>query len=988
MNNIKNKISQNKILTFVVVAFVLALSLYGCKTFIANAANNQEVESTENQEQVDVNNEQVSDEGLTAYAYRDADTLAFTCSKMVAVLHDEWYYVPTSATKASDWPWDSKRGEYSDIRFDASFTCCKGITSTSYMFYNFVNCRGTEGFENFNTSNVKEMKYMFRNFGYYFSWLDSAPNVSTWDTSQVTNMYGMFWGYGYLSKDLNNVPDTSKWNVSKVETLESMFQDYGYSSTVLNAVPDVSNWDVSAVNYFHSMFRNYGYSSNLLDKTINVSKWKPSIDTNPDKINGVSHMFQDYGHSTTELKNTPDFSKWPYGDYGTMEYMLCGYGHLCVFDNLDLSCFYADFSDNHPWYMKNDLLNCHVRSITLGRGWNDNLSASFSCLTNSKDQVDATWYDNTGRSYGECCMGKTKREKTTTYYDTPLEAYAYKDTTDQGETIFGLAYDNKKDWHEASYNLSTYGTSEASWEWDSERNLFTKVKIDESFKNYKGLNSTAFMFSSFVNVNSQEGFENIDTSNVTDMEGMFWMYGYKSTALNTVPDVSNWNTSNVKVMNHMFWNYGSQSTFECLNLSNWSIHDTQECSGMLEGMKLKSIVLGHHFVTDLSALNGKLTNSKGEKSATWYDNNGRACPECCMGLSIKDQTTIYYDTNPSLVEAYGYRDGNTLILTYDRDKSVHESQSQTVYSIPTNATEVKSWSWSRDRYDLTKIKINPNFRDYDKLTSTAYMFSYFNNVTENEGFQYLDTSNVTNMSNMFSWYARSLEDTNIMPDVANWDTSKVEDMSDMFYNYAYDSKTLCDTPCVLNWNTSNVKDMSSMFCNYGYSSKKLYSAPDISNWNTSNVETMYSMFYKYTFNSFIPSLDLSNLDTTKVKNCNFMLDGVKIRSIKLGAKFNLDLTSTAGMLNNTLGKQDATWYDNDGKAYPGASIGTQPRTVATDYLEVYPEKSNVALHSNNVINQQNAIDNAISQHSENSSLIHHITHHVSKVAEVVKKVFH
>ena len=60
---------------------------------------------------------------------------------------------------------------------------------------------------------------------------------------------------------------------------------------------------------------------------------------------------------------------------------------------------------------------------------------------------------------------------------------------------------------------------------------------------------------------------------------------------------------------------------------------------------------------------------------------------------------------------------------------------------------------------------------------------------------------------------------------------------------------------------------------------------------------------------------------------------------------------------------------------------------------------NVKTIDNNVVNkkavafdlkskQENAIDNAISQHSQNSSLIHHITHHVSKIADVVKKVFH
>ena len=789
-------------------------------------------------------------------------------------------------------------------------------------------------------------------------------------------------------------------------------------------------------------------------------------------------MFQDYGHSTTKLKDTPCVSGWYINESGNSDfsYMFCGFGHLCVFDNLDISGFH----DNHGYWHKhiNALLNCHVRSITLAEEWYVKMTASYACVTNSRDQLDATWYDSEGHVYEDADFGHETRSGAKTYYDTPIETYGYKNTTDTGEKVFGLARDNKRSWYVASYNLPSTVAEESSWEWNSNRDSFTKVKVEESFKNYSGLTSTAWMFSNFNNVKSQEGFEYLNTSNVTDMRSMFKHYGK---TLNTVPNVSNWNTTNVKNMSSMFceysfdsndlnqapdvskwntsnaedmsdmfseygrsstslnqapavskwntsnvsnlasmfekygfssnlkstpdvsnWNtskvenmdftfsdYACHSSFECLNLSNWDTRNVKESWYMLDDMKLKSIILGSYFSLDLSHFpHGNLTNSKGEEDATWYDSKGTDMSPWVVGFQNRHNTTIYYDTNPSSVEAYGYRDGNTLVLTYDRDKSIHESQSQTVYSIPTNATEVKSWPWSRDRYDLTKIKINPNFRDYDKLTSTAYMFSYFNNVTENEGFQYLDTSNVTNMSNMFSWYARSLEDTNIMPDVANWDTSKVEDMSGMFYDYAYDSKTLCDTPCVLNWNTSNVKDMSDMFYEYGYSSKKLYSAPDISNWNTSNVETMFSMFYKYTFNSFLPSLDLSNLDTTKVKNCNFMLDGVKVRSIKLGPKFNLDLTSDAGRLNNTLLKMDATWYDNDGKAYPGASIGTQPRTVATDYLEVYPEKSNVALHSNNVINQQHAIDNAISQHSQNSSLIHHITHHVSKVADVVKKVFH
>ena len=47
------------------------------------------------------------------------------------------------------------------------------------------------------------------------------------------------------------------------------------------------------------------------------------------------------------------------------------------------------------------------------------------------------------------------------------------------------------------------------------------------------------MFSDFVNVNSHEGFENINTSNVTDMSHMFANYGVFPITFNAVPDVSN-----------------------------------------------------------------------------------------------------------------------------------------------------------------------------------------------------------------------------------------------------------------------------------------------------------------------------------------------------------------------------------------------------------------------------------------------------------------
>ena len=91
----------------------------------------------------------------------------------------------------------------------------------------------------------------------------------------------------------------------------------------------------------------------------------------------------------------------------------------------------------------------------------------------------------------------------------------------------------------------------------------------------------------------------------------------------------------------------------------------------------------------------------------------------------------------------------------------------------------------------------------------------------------LDTSQVTNMSNMF--YA-CMGLTSL--DLSNFDTSQVTNMSDMFGGCM--GLTSLD---VSKWNTSKVTNMSNMF-NYCTSLTSL----DLSNFNTSQVTTMDGMF--------------------------------------------------------------------------------------------------------------------------------------------------
>ena len=110
--------------------------------------------------------------------------------------------------------------------------------------------------------------------------------------------------------------------------------------------------------------------------------------------------------------------------------------------------------------------------------------------------------------------------------------------------------------------------------------------------------------------------------------------------------------------------------------------------------------------------------------------------------------------------------------------------------------------------------------------------------------QYNDTSNVTDMSNMF----RSCSSLTSVPQL---DTSNVTDMNGMFYSCS----SLTTIPLL---DTSNVTNMNRMFS----SCSKLTTIPQL---DTSNVTNMQDMFYYCSSLTTIPQLD-----TSKVTNMSYM----------------------------------------------------------------------------------------------------------------------
>ena len=177
----------------------------------------------------------------------------------------------------------------------------------------------------------------------------------------------------------------------------------------------------------------------------------------------------------------------------------------------------------------------------------------------------------------------------------------------------------------------------------------------------------------------------------------------------------------------------------------------------------------------------------------------------------------------------------TNIMVYNRLMGTKYSNKYNIYIAASDVvvTQVAVLGLNNDKYRM--MDLYP--KDYQTMKQVKDIFN---------------TSNVTNMSNMFG-ACRSLTTLN----VSNFNTSNVTNMSNMF--------NLCSslTPLdVSNFNTSKVTDMHRMFC-----SCRSLTTLDVSNFNTSNVTDMSSMFWDC---NKLTSLDVSKWDTSNVTNMGGM----------------------------------------------------------------------------------------------------------------------
>lgn len=194
-------------------------------------------------------------------------------------------------------------------------------------------------------------------------------------------------------------------------------------------------------------------------------------------------------------------------------------------------------------------------------------------------------------------------------------------------------------------------------------------------------------------------------------------------------------------------------------------------------------------------------------------------------------------------QAYARLADNTLTFYYDENKG----QTDADFSLNSGAEDPE---WLSKWPTIYKVVFDESFQNY-KPTSCYKWFSGMQALKSIEGINYLNTSEVTNMSRMFS-NCRCITQL----DVTGFDTQNVTDMSYMFY-----SLNLVTQLDVSGFDTQNVTDMSYMFFNSALTQLNL------SNFKTGKVTNMLGMFNAC---DMLEELDLSSFTTTAVEDMSSM----------------------------------------------------------------------------------------------------------------------
>ncbi len=465
------------------------------------------------------------------------------------------------------------------------------VSDISYMFYDCYNLTSLD-LSGFDTKNVTSMSCMF----YDCSKLKTIYVGDNWTTDNVTDSYYMFVSCDKLYGSNGSTPydyeltDKTYAKIDGGETSPGYLTKSGEEPFVSDAYAILDNGTLT-----------FYYGKNKPDNALEIveigesyTDWKSDVtkvvfnESFKSFIPKNCKYWFDECANLTEIIGMKDNLNTQ--NVTNMSYMFYNCSKLT---SLDLSGFDTQNVTNMSFIFS----GCSkLKTIYVGDDWTtDNVTDSYSMFdrcyklyggkgTTIYECQSKPWdRQATDKTYATIDGGETAPGYLTKSGEEPFVSDAYA-ILDNGTLTFYYGQ-NKPD------NALEIGEVAGEEYYSNWKSNVTKVVFNESFKNYKPKH-TKNWFQSCDNLTEIKGMkENLNTSEVKNMSGMFW-HCSKLTSI----DLSEFNTKNVTRMDSMFSLCNSIIT---LDLSGFDTKNVTSMSYMFcNCSKLKTIYVGNNLATD------------------------------------------------------------------------------------------------------------------------------------------------------------------------------------------------------------------------------------------------------------------------------------------------------------------------------------------------------------------------------------------------------
>ena len=771
-------------------------------------------------------------------------------------------------------PWLAYSADITRIEFLGPIAAGSSLAG---LFANLTNVTEIEGLSHFDTRNVTTMSDMFSEASSL-----TSLDLSDWDTSNVTDMMAMFASASSLTS-----LDLTSFDTNNVTNMDWMFAQASSLTSL-----DLTSFDTSNVA---SMFQMFSSANSLtsLDLT--------NFDTS--NVKDMRGMFMD-ANSLTSL----DLTSFNTSNVARIELMFQGANSLTT---LMLGANFS-FGDG----------NSGLRTGYWQNQSTGHVSTSAQLMTNSfGSTMTGTWAWSSTAPTALCpdCGA-----------DCDVVASGLTGTQSNPAT----AVDDRAPWrlHECGVLVVDSGFIESDFYLDDldidivlEVSLWSAHRFDIERIVFTGpitaATSLSGLFVFLSNLTEIEGLSHFNTSNVTDMSGMF----DGASSLTSI-DLSGFNTSNVTDMQFMF---GATTSLASLDLSGFDTSNVTNMSGMFAfafASGLTSFDLSGFDTSNVTNMSGMFAFATGLTSLdlSGFDTS-----------SVTDMLAMFQDTHSlTSLDLSNFDTSNVTNMSF-MFNNAHSLTSLDLSSFDTSSvTSMSNMFYGANSLSTLTLGMDFSFVSGDAVglrdgywqhdgTGTAYSSSQ---LMEN-----YPATTPTGMEGTWTWHdtmpsviiasgltgdvggdARApwrlyesgllVVDSGFIQGV-NWATSPwsahrlyIErivftglitagsSLSGLFSNLP----NVTEIKGLSHFNTNNVTNMDGMFM-----LASSLTSLNLSSFDTSNVTNMGGMFEGA---SLLTSLDLTSFDTSNVWSMHNMFAGLtSLSSLILGANFSFIDGDDAGL---------------------------------------------------------------------------------------------